>query len=65
MPIDSSKFQRRSSSVRQSILVDTFTLSDLITQKSNLNAQIDVSDAGDSISQEKFMKGGNCQISRP
>ena len=48
MPIDSSKFQRRSSRARKS--VDSVILSDENTQNWNHNAQIDVSDErGDSI----------------
>ena len=56
MPTDSSKFQRRSSRARKS--VDTFILSYVNTQKSNHNAQIDVSDEReDSIVLEKSNHG--------
>jgi len=64
MPIDSSKFQRRSSRVRKT--VDTFILS-VNTQKSNPNAQMDDSDERwDSFALEKSPsvdESEKCQIS--
>ena len=60
MPIDSSKFQRRSSRARKS--VDTFILSDVNTRKSMFQMSVG------TITQEKslsFDKREKCQISRP
>ena len=67
MPIDSSKFKCRSSRVRKT--VDILILSDVNTQKSNPNAQMDVSnERGDSFALENYhkpMKGKTCQVSCP